>query len=348
MSAYIDEPRLARVQETALSPELPVVDPHHHLIDQPVPYPTERWIADLRSGHQVVASVHMEAHSHYRDTGPDHLKPAGETEYVAGQFEQVAKSLPAMRFGIVGGGDLSAGRSKVDELLDAHSRAGRGMFRGIRINPFWSFAADASMTRVPGWDAVADDARLAEGIRCLAARGLCLELVSYEADLPVIARLARKFPDVLIVCDHLAVFVDRGPGAPSEAELMARWKSGIGGISRAANVRMKLGGCANPYADFSLSAMRALREREMPARSAELAEAYRPMVSYAVEKLGPERCMFESNFPIDKNYTSYVVLWNAFKRLAQDYSADDARLLLSGTANTTYKLGVQAQVQQVE
>jgi L-fuconolactonase len=103
---------------------------------------------------------------------------------------------------------------------------------------------------------------------------------------------------------------------------------------------MKLGGCANPYADFSISAMRALRERAMPSTSAELADAYRPLVSYAVEKLGPERCMFESNFPIDKNYTSYVVLWNAFKRLAQTYSADESRLLLSGTANSTYKLGL--------
>jgi L-fuconolactonase len=340
MPAYIDEERLARVQEQALSPELPIVDPHHHLIDQPVPYPVGKWIADLRCGHKIVASVHMEAHGHYWESGPDHLKAAGETEYVARQFEQVANSLPGMRFGVVGGGDLSAGKAKVDELLDAHASAGRGLFRGIRINPFWSFQADASMVRVAGWDTVAEDAHLAEGVQCLAARGLCLELVSYHADLPIIARLAKKFPDLLIVCDHLAIFVDRGASAPSESELLAQWKDGIDGISRAANIRLKLGGCANPYADYSLSAIRALREREMPSTSAELADAYSPLVSYAVEKLGPERCMFESNFPIDKNYTSYVVLWNAFKRLAQAYSADEARLLLSGTANTTYKLGL--------
>ena|SRR5690349_20231609 len=106
MSDYIDEARLSRVAEQALSPELPVVDPHHHLIDQPVAYPVEKWIGDLRSGHKVVASVHMEAHGHYWESGPEHLKPAGETEYVVRQFEQVVKSLPGMRLGIVGGGDL--------------------------------------------------------------------------------------------------------------------------------------------------------------------------------------------------------------------------------------------------
>ena len=340
MSGYIDEERLARVQEKALNPDLPVVDPHHHLMDRPVPYPTEKWIADLRSDHKVVASVHMEAHGHYWEIGPDHLKPAGETEYVAKQYEQVAKSLPGMRFGIVGGGDLAVGRAKVDELLDAHVGAGPGLFKGIRINPFWSFHADGSMTRAPGWDAIADDAVTAEGIQRLAVRGLCLELVSYHADLPIIARLAEKIPDLLIICDHFAVFVDRSANAPSEAELLAHWKNVIDRISRAANVRLKLGGCANPYAAVSISAMRALREREMPPASRELADAYRPMVTYAVEKLGPQRCMFESNFPIDKNYTSYGVLWNAFKRLAQAYSADEAKLLLSGTANTTYKLGL--------
>ncbi len=340
MSDYIDEKRLARVQEKVLSPDLPVIDPHHHLMDRPIPYPTEKWIADLHSGHKVVASVHMEAHGHYWEIGPDHLKPAGETEYVAKQYEQVAKSLPGMRFGVVGGGALSVGRAKVDELLDAHVGAGRGFFKGIRINPFWSFQADGRMTRAQGWDTVADDAVTAEGIRRLAVRGLCLELVSYHADLPIVARLAQKFSDLLIICDHLAIFVDHSASAPSEAQLLAHWKNGIDGISRTANVRMKLGGCTNPYADVSLSAMRALREREMPPTSDELADAYRPMVSYAVEKLGAERCMFESNFPIDKNYTSYLVLWNTFKRLAQIYSTDEARLLLSGTANTTYKLGL--------
>ena len=119
---------------------------------------------------------------------------------------------------------------------------------------------------------------------------------------------------------------------------LAAWRCGIEALAPHANVHLKLGGLANPFMAHSLPAFRTLRERPKPPTSEELAELYRPMVDHAVGTLGAARCMFESNFPVDKRCTSYRVLWNAFKRLAQPYSAEESRALLMGTAARVYQL----------
>jgi L-fuconolactonase len=339
-SNFIDEKRLAQVQEPIIAPDLPIVDPHHHLITWPVQYEADAWLKDLRSGHKVIATVHTEAHGNYWKDGPEHLRAAGETEYLAKAAEQAAKdpTAPKICAGIVGGGDMAMGRAKVDELLDAHIAAGKGRFRGVRINVFWGFNRDGSMFPLDGWQSVPDRTDLAEGLSSLARKGLCVELVNHHPNLPFVAKLAQKHPDLTIVSNHLATIMDHSPNPPSETDMMAAWRKGIDAIAGQPNIRLKLGGCANPMISFSMPALRALGARPKPPTSQELADVYRPQVSYAIEKLGPDRCMFESNFPIDKNFTSYAVLWNAFKRLAQPYSATEQTALFSGTATATYKL----------
>jgi len=339
-SNFIDEKRLAQVQEAIIAPDLPIVDPHHHIITWPVRYEAEDWLKDLRAGHKVIATVHTEAHGNYWKDGPEHLQPAGETEYLAKAAEQVAKdpTAPKICAGIVGGGDMAMGRAKVDELLDTHIAVGKGRFRGVRINVLWGFKPDGSMFPLDGWESVPERADLAEGLKCLTRKGLCVELVNHHPNLPLVAKLAQQHPDLTIVSNHLATIKDHSANPASEADMMAAWRRGIDTIAAYPNIRMKLGGCANPMISYSMPAMRALGGRAVPPTSQELADIYRPQVSYAIEKLGANRCMFESNFPIDKNFTSYTVLWNAFKRLAQPYSAAEQTALMSGTAIATYKL----------
>ena len=79
-------------------------------------------------------------------------------------------------------------------------------------------------------------------------------------------------------------------------------------------------------------------ERPKPPTSVQLAEAWKPYIETSIEAFGPDRAMFESNFPVDKGMCSYAVLWNAFKHLAAGCSAAEKTALFSGTAARVYKL----------
>jgi predicted TIM-barrel fold metal-dependent hydrolase len=338
---HIDAAWLAQVQEPALDPELPIVDPHHHFWARPFPYETPELLADLTDGHRVVATVYTEAGRAYRADGPEHLRPVGETEFIAaaGEASDRAGNAPRICAGITGAGDLKMGTAKVDELLDAHIAAGRGRFSGLRANIFVTFdSATLAMRPLPGWERAVDDPDFMSGVMRLARRGLALDLVSGHVHLEHVARLAGRIPEAVIVLNHLAPMVGFDQPAASEDELMAAWRRGVEALAPHENVHMKLGGLANPFMAGFLPAFRGLRERPKPPTSEELAELYRPMVGHAVETLGAARCMFESNFPVDKRCTSYRVLWNAFKRLARAYSEEERRALLMGAAARVYGL----------
>jgi len=340
MTQDIDEAWLAQVEEPALDPEAPVVDPHHHLWSRPFLYQAAELLADLTDGHRVVATVYTEAGRGYRTEGPAHLRPVGETELITATAEASdrAGNAPRICAGITGAGDLTAGEGKVEELLEAHVAAGKGRFSGVRANIFLTFdSAAATMVPLAGWEAAVDRPDFQAGVGVLGRKGLALDLVAVHHHLPHVARLAGRFPGTTMVVNHLAPFADFA-GNTAEAELMAAWRRGIEALAPHANVHMKLGGLANPFMGHSLPAFRALRERPKPPTSEQLAELYRPMVSHAIEALGPARCMFESNFPVDRRCLSYRVLWNAFKRLARPYSDDERHALLMGTAVRAYKL----------
>ena len=337
---HIDEAWLAQVQEPVLDPEAPVVDPHHHFWNRPFLYETAELLADLTSGHKVVATVYTEAGRGYRTEGPEHLRPVGETAFMTAVAEASdrAGNAPRICAGITGAGDLTAGEARVEELLNAHVAAGKGRFRGLRANIFLTFDTTTSaMVPLAGWEEAVDRSDFQTGVGVLARKGLALDLVAIHQQLPHVARLAGRFPDATMVVNHLAPIADFTGGAKPD-ELMAAWRRGIAALAPHANVHLKLGGLANPFMGHSLPAFRTLRERPKPPTSQELAELYRPMVSHAVDTLGPSRCMFESNFPVDKRCLSYRVLWNAFKRLARPYSDDERHALLMGTAARAYRL----------
>jgi predicted TIM-barrel fold metal-dependent hydrolase len=338
---HIDEAWLGQVEEPALDPEAPIVDPHHHFWSDPFPYETPELLADLTSGHNVVATVYAEAHRGYRADGPEHLRPVGETEMLTavGEASEAAGDAPRLCAGITGAGDLTLDPAKVEELLDAHIAAGKGRFSGIRANIFLTFdQVTSAMKPLPGWESAVDEAAFVAGARLLERRGLALDLVCTHAQLGHVARLAGRIPELVIVLNHLAPIADLGEAAAPEGELMAAWMRGVEALRPHDGVHMKVGGLANPFMANSLRGFRTLRDRPKPPTSEELAELYRPMASYVIETLGPSRCMFESNFPVDKRCTSYRVLWNAFKRLARPYSEDERRELLMGAAARAYNL----------
>jgi L-fuconolactonase len=341
---YIDEVWLARGQEPVLDLHRPIVDPHHHLwkpMNGVLPYGLADWLKDLASGHNIVATVHTQAHSGYRSDGPPHLRPVGETEFlvdVAEKTDQIP-GIPRICAGITGAGDLTADAGQVDEMLEAHIIAGKGRFRGIRIIPFTTMDMTTLETSfVPGWEEVLDRADWREGIRCLTRKALTLDVMAFHLQLPYVARLARAFPDTVIVLNHLAIMGDLRANPVPIAQQFEDWRRGIEAIAPYPNVNMKIGGCANPLLSMSLPQMMAFRARPTPPTSQELADVYRPLVSYVIDNLGPARCMFESNFAIEKAITSYRTLWNAFKILAMPYTEDEQRMLFGGTANRAYKL----------
>jgi predicted TIM-barrel fold metal-dependent hydrolase len=331
-----DEAWLARATpEPILEPELPIVDTHHHLwIREGHRYLLDELLADLRTGHDVVATVFLECHSMYRAGGPAEMRPVGETEFVGG----IAAMSDSGRFGptrvaagIVGFADLTLG-DRVEPVLQAHIRAGGGRFRGVRHSAAW----DASP--VIGNSAVATGPHdmkrpdFRAGLARLTALGLSLDAWVFHPQLADAVDLARAFPDANIIVGHVGGPLGYGPYTGKRDEVYAAWKAGIIELAACPNVIMKLGGMMMRLAAFDYGAAFA------PPSSAQLADHWRPYIEPCIERFGANRCMFESNFPVDKMGIGYAALWNALKRIAVGASAAEKLALFSGTARRAYRL----------
>lgn len=318
---------LDRRREAILEPELPIVDPHHHLWDRPGwRYLLDELLADLSSGHRVVATVFLQCRAMYRAAGPEALRPVGETEFVNGVAAMSASGGygPArVCAGIVGFADLRLGAA-VREVLEAHLRAGGGRFRGIRHSAAW----DASVTHPANapFPGLLGDARFREGFAQLAPLGLSFDAWLYHPQLPELTALARSFPDTPIVLNHVGGPLGTGAYAGRRDEVFARWSASIRELATCPNVRVKLGGLGMPRAGFGF------HEQPEPPSSEHLAAAWRPYVETCIGAFGAERCMFESNFPVDKESYPYAAYWNACKRLTQGASATEKAALFGGVA----------------
>jgi predicted TIM-barrel fold metal-dependent hydrolase len=323
--------------EAPLEPDLPIVDSHHHLWrdNQPLAHYALNYMApELAAdaeGHNVVASVYMECHVGYREGGPEALRPVGETEFALasggkhGTVEVCA--------GIVGFADLMLGEA-VGEALDAHVEAGRGRFRGVRNSV--TFTDDPA---VPAPYSVAPAHRLMEpalraGARELAKRGLVFDTWLFQPQLSELADFAAACPDLTIVLDHVGGYMGVGGFAERPDETFRDWRAGLADVARRPNVVLKIGGMGMPMISPSLVA------QEGRASSEEMAALWKPVFDACVELFGAERCMLESNFPVDGPAGSYRRFWNAFKRLAAGASAAEKTALFSGTASRVYRLAV--------
>ena len=334
---------LAQTVEQPLEPDLLICDPHHHLWDKRPERVSERYLLDeilqdIGGGHRVVSTVFIECGAMYRADSPELLKPVGETEFVNGIAAMSASGLygPArVAAAIVGTADLRAGDA-VAAVLDAHLAAGGGRFRGIRQPAAWDAdpAAPVSRGRPGPGLLMRDDFRA--GFKHLAPRQLSFEAWCYHPQLPEVTALARAFPETTIVLDHFGGPLGIGTYAGRADEVFAQWRRSLSELAACPNVVAKLGGIHMEVNGFGW------HERPRPPSSQELVEATRRYYDFTIEQFGVDRCMFESNFPVDKVSCSYTVVWNAFKRLVADYSADEKARLFSGTATRVYRLGPTA------
>ncbi|WP_270933156.1 amidohydrolase family protein [Falsiroseomonas oryzae] len=331
----VREDWLAQRHEEPLDPACPIVDPHHHLWDRTGErYLLDDLLRDAAGGHEILATVFVQCGAMYRATGPEEERSLGETEWVNGIAAASASgTYGATRAcaGIVGFVDLTLG-DRVAPLLEAHVAASGSRFRGVRNRTAWHPAPEIRSNLLGPPPGPLKDPRFIAGARRLSEHGLVLDVWAYQTQLPLVHAVARAVPGLTVVVNHCGGPLGVGPFAGRPAEAIAAWRRDVLALAALPNTVMKLGGLAMEVAGFGF------HERDLPPGSAELAHAWRPVIHTLIDAFGARRCMFESNFPVDKGMCSYAVLWNAFKRLAADASDAERAALFAGTATRTYKL----------
>lgn len=325
---------LARRVEEVILPNLPIVDAHHHLwVENEAPYLLDEIAADLADGHRIDATVFVQAHYGYEQDVPTHLAPVGETRKVA----EIAATAwrrgidTDIAAGIVGFVDLTQG-ALVDAALDAHAAAGDGAFCGVRHSVSSDPLFPDGIVIRPAPSRLLGDPRYREGLARVAARGLTYDAMLYQVQIPELTAVARALPELSIVLDHVGCILGVGPYETRADETFDAWRRDMAELATCPNVAVKLGGLG-----MIITGAR-WHERQEPPKSAELAGAWKRTIHTCIDLFGAARCMFESNFPVDKAMVSYRTLWNAFKRLADGASDDEKTALFSRTAARIYRL----------
>ncbi len=325
---------LSLTHEAPLEPDLPIIDPHHHLWDRP----GNRYVlADLAAdtaGMNVRQTVFIECTSMYRAEGPEEFRVVGETEFVQGiAAESASGRYGELRActGIVGSADLALG-DRIQPVLEAQLAASPNRFRGIRHRAAWLEPGilPNQSRRLQG--RILLDADFRRGYSYLRQYGLTFEGWVYHPQIPELTDLARAFPDTTIIFNHLGGPVGVGPFAGKRDEIFAQWKEDVADLARCPNVVAKVGGIQMQVNGYGWD------ERPKPPTSDELLAANRDWYLYTIEQFGPNRCMFESNFPVDRLSCSYPVLWNQFKKLTKSFSPPDRAALFHDTAQRVYRL----------
>ncbi len=316
---------MSRMNEAVLDPDIRICDPHHHLWDRADDrYMLGELTQDLTSGHRVEQTVFVECGSGYRPDGPAAMRPVGETEFVVacGSEVQIA--------GIVGHADLRT--REIDDVLALHTDAGRGRFRGIRHSSAWDASPKVWRSPADTPRGLLGDSAFRSGIAALGRAELIFEAWLYHPQIPELVSLAQAHPGVSIVVDHLGGPLGVGPYKGRQAEVLEAWRRSMGDLAGCPNVVMKLGGVGIPMYGTGW------HRRPGDVSSDEIVDAWRGPILYCIEQFGANRCMFESNFPVDKRCCSYRALWNGFKKIAAGASPAEREALFSRTAVRTYRL----------
>ena len=326
---------LAQVKEDIIDPERIIVDPHHHLWERPGGnnYLLEDLWGDTQSGHNVIKTVFVECHAGYREDGPQHLKVLGETEFVKKIADESAKGKngQAVISGIVSNADLTLGDA-VEEVLDKHAEVGGQLFKGIRHAG--ALDDDPSALSIAGRAPKGLYLRkdFQEGMKVLGRKGLTYDTWHYHHQNQDYAQLARSVPDTVMILDHFGTPLGVGRFARKREEIFDQWKKDIAEIAKCKNVYAKIGGLAMPDNGFGWD------NQPVPPTSEEFMAAQKRYYLHTIECFGPERCMFESNFPVDKRSLSYHVVWNGLKKIVADFSENEKNAMFSGTATKVYRL----------
>lgn len=331
---------LAQRREPILYPDIPIIDAHHHLWEERENrYLLDDLIEDAASGHRVVATVCVQAHYGYRSAGPEELLCVGETERIVA-LRTVAKQrelVTDVAAGIVGFANLLLG-DRVAAVLEAHIEAAPENFRGVRHSVSRDPHFPDGIVLRPAPAGLLSDASYRAGLATVQRHGLSYDAMLYHRQIPELTAMAMALPGLPIVLDHFGCIIGVGPYEGQEHETFRHWRADMTALARCPNVHVKLGGLG------MIVCGARWHERTQPPTSVELADAWRPYVETCIESFGADRCMFESNFPVDKAMFSYAVLWNAFKRLAQGASAPERQFLFHDTAARVYRLASTAAV----
>lgn len=330
---------LPLVHEEVVDADQRIVDPHHHLWDhrgsagfQPV-YLLDELHADTGSGHRVEATVFVECGWSYRNEGPAEFREVGETEFVAAEAARSRERVGQARIAaIVAACDLSMG-APLASVLDAHEQAGAGLFRGIRHRLAFDRTDSARTGAVePNIEGLMGTDEFRAGVAALGARGLSFDAWLYHMQLPELVAMARAVPDTTIVLDHIGAPLGIGAYAGRWEEIHSQWRADLADLATCPNVAVKVGGIGmQTYGS-------GYYKRDLPPTSDQLVADWGEEMRYIIDRFGPSRCMFESNFPVDKVSFSYRVMWNAYKKMAASYSDDERQSLFAGTAERIYRI----------
>jgi predicted TIM-barrel fold metal-dependent hydrolase len=319
--------------EAIIDPDQIIIDAHHHIYDRPdrIYRLPDLW-ADTQSGHRVVKTVFVQCRGHYREDGPEHLRPAGETEFIADVARQSNEDPDKAQIAaIVPHADLTLGE-RVEALLDEHERVGRGLFRGIRQCAAHDPHEELSWVGGQVEPGLYGRSEFLTGLRVLGRRGLSFDAWHFHHQMQDFIRVVRSVPETTFVLDHFGTPLGVGPYEGKRDEIMSQLRKDLAELARCPNVNAKLGGLA------MLSNGYGWDRRQSPVSSDEMVAAQRDIYLHTIDCFGPDRCMFESNFPVDKVSVSYRVLWNAFKKMAAGFNADERDQLFRGTAARVYRL----------
>ena len=329
---------LDQVKENIIDPERPIIDPHHHLWnDKEGPdYELGKLWTDTASGHNILGTVFVECSTNYRKDGPEKLRPVGETDYVVQQAatsrEHAGPQQPPI-LGIVSHANLKLG-DEVIEVLNAHREAANGLLRGIRHSVAY-YPHPPAVERYTGRIRhllMNEDFR--RGFAHLAPAGLSFDAWLTHEQIPELTDIARAFPETTIIFDHFGGPMGIGDYVGKQAEIFPQWQKDVAELATCENIVAKIGGLAMPINGWGWD------ERDTPATSDEIVAAHENYYLHTIDQFGPNRCMFESNFPVDRKSVSYGVLWNAFKKIANRFNDDEKTAMFRGTAERVYGISI--------
>ncbi|QIE55756.1 amidohydrolase family protein [Pikeienuella piscinae] len=328
---------LAKNVEAPIEPGRPIIDPHHHLWERPkARYLFHDLLADVSAGHDIRATVYIQCRSMHRADGPPELAPVGEVEFAAGAAAMAESGHYGdcrICAGIVGTADMTLG-ADVGRVLDALEAGANGRLRGIRFPMAKSGDPAIVGSVVDPPEGLMREESVAAAAREIGRRGLVLDTWSFQTQLQDLLVLARRAPETVVVIDHVGGVLGVGGFTGKREDAFAGWRADMAALAALPNTRVKLGGLAMHTCGFGFETAAS------PPGSEELAASWRPYIETCIELFGPERAMFESNFPVDKGQVSYTNLWNTFSRLSSGASEAEKDRLFRETAAETYRLSV--------
>ena len=332
---------LDQVTEKIVDQDLEIIDPHHHLwpgtpgtdgVSAENRYLLEDLWNDTQSGHNVVKTVFVECGQGYYESGSEAMKPVGETKFVVGVAEEAKQDVSKAQIeGIVGHADMMLGES-AREVLEAHLEEGKGRFKGIRHGASWDESDEIRNSHSNPIQSIYLDDEFQKGIEQLDALNFTLDAWNYHKQIKELTELAKCFPNLKIVQNHFGGPLGIGPYAGRREDVFSVWQESIAELAERDNVFIKIGGLAMPINGWGW------HKRELPANSDEFIESHGRYYLHAIKCFGVERCMFESNFPVDKRSISYPILWNGFKKIVEDFSTEEKEYLFYKTAAEFYSL----------